>query len=204
MSNALLFAIACAVVLAGCGSTYSGQAASLGDAMNGLEERLASASYLSESDLLSEESSSQFQAARTFVIERQCASRSANPLVLIYAPISLTLRGSVDSSGSIRYSEVRPADSSGRAPGSSFDVPLRVSPVASFPNEYLKDMTALVETKGIPAELAQKLRREMAGNYERLASRVQSMINRFNPGQCAWPRPYERRRAETIFVPPTF
>ena len=81
---------------------------------------------------------------------------------------------------------------------------MRASPVAQFPNEYLKDMTALVETKGIPAELAQKLRREMAGNYERLSSRVHGLMSHFNPGQCAWPGPYERRRAETIFIPPTF
>ena len=35
-------------------------------------------------------------------------------------------------------------------------MPLRVSPVADFPSEYLKDMTALLEAKGMQYNFGQR------------------------------------------------
>lgn len=136
--------------------------------------RLESAAYLSESDLLSEEWSAQFQAARRFVRARQCASRTPNPLIYVAPPLGAGARAETGDG--------RPV--SQRA-GSGLDLPLRVSTVANFPNEYLRDITTLAHTPGIPPAVADKLRLEIQPNYDKLSARVRLLIGEFDPRNCA-------------------
>lgn len=132
--------------------------------------------YLSDADLLSEEWSQQFQAARQLVRLRQCETRAPNPLVYI-----------------------SPALGGGAAPGG--ELPLRVSPVANVPNEYLKDMTALSEAPGMPAGMAEKLRREIPANYDKLSARVRLLIGEYDPRLCARRALQHRRWSEIIDLP---
>lgn len=138
--------------------------------------RLSDVGYLSDADLLSEEWSQQFQAARRFVRARQCETRAANPLVYIAAPLG-----------------------SGSAPDGG--LPLRVSTVANLPNEYLKDMTTLAEARGMPPEMADRLRHEMPANYEKLSARVRYLIGEYHPRNCQRHAVQHKRWSEIIDLP---
>lgn len=141
--------------------------------------RLMEVGYLSDADLLSEEWSQQFQAARRFVRLRQCETRAPNPLVYLSPPLGSSAHGA--------------------APGS--DLPLRVSTVANVPNEYLKDMTSLSEAPGMPPEMAEKLRREIPANYEKLSVRVRLLIGEFDPRGCYRRGLQPRRWSDIIDLP---
>ena len=86
-----------------------------------------------------------------------------------------------------------------------FELPLRFSTLADFPREYLKDMSALIETRGLPEELSTRLRGELPQNYAALTERVEKLMNAFEVRTC--PR-YVRRDSDgphhAIFVPPTY
>ena len=144
----------------------------------GTPGRLSETGYLSDADLLSEEWSQQFQAARRFVRARQCETRVPNPLIYISPPL-----GAGASS----------------APGS--DLPLRVSTVANLPNEYLKDMTTLAEAPGMPPEMADRLRRDMPANYDKLSARVRYLIGEYNPRNCQRQALQYKRWSEIIDLP---
>jgi hypothetical protein len=134
--------------------------------------------YLSDADLLSEEWSQQFQAARRLVRLRQCETRAPNPLVYL-----------------------SPALGAGAAPGG--ELPLRVSTVANVPNEYLKDMTLLSEAPGMPAGMAEKLRREIPANYDKLSARVRLLIGEYDPRHCSRRAQQHRRWSDIIDLPVT-
>jgi hypothetical protein len=147
--------------------------------------RLDSAAYLSESDLLSEEWSAQFQAARRFVRARQCASNAPNPLIYVAPPLGATARAAT-------------AGTRGE-----LDLPLRVSTVSNFPNEYLRDITALAQTPGVPPEVAEKLKREIQPNYEKLSGRVRLLIAEFDPRGCTRTSVARTRWNSIIDIPVT-
>lgn len=159
-------------VCAGSASARSPQSASV------MPGRLMEVGYLSDADLLSEEWSQQFQAARRFVRLRQCETRAPNPLVYISPALG------------------------GGTPAAS-ELPLRVSTVANVPNEYLKDMTSLRDAPGMPPELAEKLRREIPANYEKLSARVRVLIGEFDPRSCYRRGLQPRRWSEIIDLPVT-
>ena len=154
--------------------------------------RLESAAYLSESDLLSEEWSAQFQAARRFVRARQCAARTPNPLIYIAPPLG--------AGANAETAEGRPV--SQRA-GSGLDLPLRVSTVANFPNEYLRDIMALAQTPGIPPAVAAKLQSEIQANYDKLSGRVRLLIGEFDPRNCTRETVVRARWNSIIDIPVT-
>jgi hypothetical protein len=137
------------------------------------QPQLESAAYLSDGDLLSEEWSAQFQAARRFVRARQCASRTPNPLIYIAPPLGARERTDTGDG--------RPV--SQRAHG-GLDLPLRVSTVANFPNEYLRDITTLAQTPGIPPAVAEKLQRDIQPNYDKISGRVRLLISEFDLSDC--------------------
>jgi len=139
--------------------------------------RLNDVGYLSDADLLSEEWSQQFQAARRFVRARQCETRAPNPLVYIAAPLGAG------------------------APSAESGLPLRVSTVANLPNEYLKDMTTLAEAPGMPPQMAERLRREMPANYDKLSARVRYLIGDYNPRNCQRQTLPSKRWSEIIDLP---
>ena len=152
--------------------------------------RLESAAYLSEADLLSDEWSAQFQAARRFVRARQCASRTPNPLIYIAPPLGAGARAGTG----------RPVSQLAR---SELDLPLRVSTVANFPNEYLRDITSLAQTPGIPPAVAAKLQSEIQPNYDKLSGRVRLLIGEFDPRNCTREATVRTRWNSIIDIPVT-
>jgi hypothetical protein len=188
MKTPFRFILACLSGLAASGSVFAQP-----DTRVAIPQgRLESAAYLSESDLLSEEWSAQFQAARRFVRARQCAARTPNPLIYIAPPLGAGARGEA--------AEGRPV--SQRA-GSGLDLPLRVSTVANFPNEYLRDITALAQTPGVPSALAEKLQLEIQPNYEKLSARVRLLIGEFDPRSCTRETVVRTRWNSIIDIPVT-
>jgi hypothetical protein len=163
------------IACAGCESAYSRKP----DTVSAVQGRLSDVSYLSDADLLSEEWSQQFQAARRFVRARQCEARAPNPLIHISPPLGSGAKTA--------------------APGN--ELPLRVSTVANVPNEYLKDMTALAEAPGMPREMAERLRREIPGNYDKLSARVRLLIGEFDPRGCYRQTMHQRRWSDIIDLP---
>jgi hypothetical protein len=91
--------------------------------------------------------------------------------------------------------------------GRLVEIPLRISTLADLPQEYLREMASLIETKGLPDEVANRLKKEVPQHHARLTTRVQMLMNDFDPSFC--PRSLGRRvQTERykyiIFVPPTF
>jgi hypothetical protein len=164
-----------------------------------LDQRLTQAAYLSESDLLSDEAGPRYLAARAFIRTKQCAARNANPMVFVSLPVNMYIKATIGPSGAATASA---ADRDG-----PIELPLRVSTVSNFPNEYLKDMTTFLQTKGLPEEVEKKLRGELAGNYDKLYARVQALLNSFDPRNCTAPPasqpppPMRLLQSEIIYVP---
>lgn len=154
--------------------------------------RLENVAYLSESDLLSDEWSAQFQAARRFVRTRQCASRTPNPLIYIAPPLGAGARAETGDG--------RPVS---QGPRGELDLPLRVSSVANFPNEYLRDITTLAQTPGIPPAVAAKLQSEIQPNYDKLSGRVRLLISEFDPRNCTREATVRTRWNSIIDIPVT-
>ena len=177
--------------------SLSAMAQNVEETMRRLHASLARVPHISDSDLLSDERSARFTAARRFIQEKQCASGRANPVVLTSVALRMNLYGNVHQDGRVTV-----APTSGAQP---FELPLRFSTLADFPREYLKDMSALIETKGLPGEVADRLQKDLPQNYETLTARVEKIMNSFDARSCAnytrWGRD-EARHA--IFVPPTF
>lgn len=183
-----------AFAVAACQTGYAREPQSVGDAVRRMQSGLTGTSYLNESDLLSDESNRRFASARRFIEEAQCSARSANPMVLIGSPVDVSLKGSVQQSGAIRFQ--------GTDPAGNFSVPLRAASLSNVPNEYLREMAALTETRGVPPEIAQKLKSEVEANYNKLSARINTLIDRFEPRACGF-APYATRALDT-FVPPTY
>jgi hypothetical protein len=188
MKTPVGFILACLSGLAACGSVFAQP-----DTRSAIPHgRLDSAAYLSEADLLSEEWSSQFQAARRFVRARQCAARTPNPLIYIAPPLGAGTRSEAG--------EGRPVS---QHAGSGLDLPLRVSTVANFPNEYLRDITSLAQTPGIPPAVAAKLQSEIQPNYDKLSGRVRLLIGEFDPRNCTRETMVRTRWNSIIDIPVT-
>jgi hypothetical protein len=164
------------IVLGTCAACAGSVYARSPDMASAMPGRLMEVGYLSDADLLSEEWSQQFQAARRFVRLRQCETRAPNPLVYISPPLG-----------------------GGTAAGS--ELPLRVSSVANLPNEYLKEMTSLSDSPGMPPEMAAKLRRDIPANYEKLSARVRVLIGEFDPRSCYRRGLLQRRWSDIIDLP---
>jgi hypothetical protein len=180
------------------------------EAVQSINASLSKATLLNEADLLSEEHGYRFETVRKVFRDKQCAAAVANPVLLIARPTKISLRGTFDESGNVRLSEsvTKGASTTGNAISeNSFEVPLRVSTIADLPNEYLKDMTSLLETKGLPVEISEKLKKELPQNYEKLKARVARLVNDFNPTVCAKlvaQRAPSSQSSAIIFVPPTY
>jgi hypothetical protein len=175
-SKAAIVVFACLSVFAASGNAQSRKPDFA--AVDEASGRLA-VSYLSDADLLSEESSPQYHAARQLVRARQCATRTPNPLIYISTPLA---------SDVVRTAPV------GREP----ELPMRVSTVANFPNEYLRDITTLTTRPGVPPEVAEELRRNIKPNYEKLSARVRYLIADYDPRTCPTAQPGRRRSADII------
>jgi len=161
-------------------------------AVQNLQATLATIPHLNEADFLSDESGARFAAARNFIVERQCASRSANPLLAIAYPTGLSLRTGQEA---------------GAPPGTAggFELPLRVAVLSDVPNLYLRNMSALVESRGLPAEVGTKLRQEMPEGYRKLVSRTLRMIDDYDLARCARARQDSRHpRPPYVFIVPTY
>jgi hypothetical protein len=182
-------------------------------AVQNIDASLASVPHLNESDLLGDESSYRYQTSSRFIRDRQCAARTANPMLLIARPVKINLRGSIEEDGAIVFSDVGP-ERAGSAvkPGQQygFEVPLQAAAVADLPREYLREISALIETKGLPAEAAEKLKKDLPETYEKLVARVDKLVNEYHPGLCprvvVQRRPDRSRQAAMLrnVVPPTF
>ncbi len=201
-----------AIALWTCGAVFSSPvpATTIDEAIQRLDTSLTGVQHLTHADLLSEEGGARYSQARRFVHNKQCDSGTANPLVLTSLPIKANLEGTLGDNGNISISGVmldgveRPMTSSS---GRLVEIPLRISTLADLPQEYLREMASLIETKGLPAEVANKLKNEVPQHYARLTTRVQMLMNDFDPRFC--PRSVGRgaqteRYRNIIFVPPTF
>jgi len=202
-----------ALALSGCASIspWAATPETLPEAVQNLNAGLSKVTLMSEADLLSDDQGYRFDAIRKIFRDKQCSSGVANPVLLIARPTKINLRGSFRERGGAKASDPAPGEPGGPAkasPENSFEIPLRVSTIADLPNEYLKDMVALLETKGLPAEILEKLKKEIPGNYEKLTARVDKLVNDFDPAVCArlarQKKPRDTEWSAIIFVPPTF
>lgn len=209
----LLALVVGALALVGCSHQYSRPAdpAALQEAVQNLNAGLARIPHLNLSDLLSEETGQRYGAASRFVRDRQCASGSANPLLMTSLPMRLTLRGNLDEREGVRFSGVRPAETDDTVVtgfAGNFDIPLRISTLADFPNEYLREMSGLLDGRGLPEETVQKLSKEVPETYQKLGVRVERLMSEFNPAAC--PRAHRHTNRErilgssTMIFAPTF
>ena len=192
------------LLLSGVLTLQAACAATPEDAVESLNSGLAKLRPLSEADLLSDEGGARFQATRKFIRERQCAAGTANPLVFVALPSKVNLNASVERSGGIAISGVTSGEPSAQveAPSkSAFAIPLRVSSLTGFPNEYLKESAALLDTRGLPNDLALRLQSDVAATYDKLNSRIQELVDGYDPRACPGS---SFREAIFIFVPPTF
>jgi hypothetical protein len=160
-------------------TALSAGAQSVEDTMRRMHASLARVPHVSDSDLLSDERSARFAAARRFIQEKQCASGRANPVLLSAVALRMSLYGNVHQDGRVTVAPI----AGGTQP---IELPLRFSTLADFPREYLKDMSALIETKGLPEELTGRLKAELPQNYAALTARVEKLMNAFElPSSCA-------------------
>jgi hypothetical protein len=174
------------------------------EAVESLNSGLARIRALSEADLLGDEFSPRFAETKKFIRERQCAAGTANPLVFVALPSKVNLTGSVDPSGGVSISGVTTGETHApvkAASQSAFAIPLRVTSLTGFPNEYLRESAALLDTRGMPNDLALKLQGNVAATYEKLNSRIRELVDSYDPRACPQPG---LREAIFIFVPPTF
>ncbi len=174
------------------------------EAVESLNSGLAKLRTLNEADLLSDEGSSRFAATRKFIRERQCAAGTANPLLFVSLPSKVTLTGRLDPSGGITVSGVSSGETSAPVKTTSqdaFAIPLRISSLTGFPNEYLRESAALLDTRGMPTDPAQRLNADIAATYNRLNTRIHELVDDYDPRACPDP---SFREAIFIFVPPTF
>lgn len=178
-----------ALTLAGCGgvATRPTGPVTLQEAVQNLDAGLARVPHVSSSDLAGDAGGRRYDAAKRIVREKQCAGRTANPLLLTSLPFDVRLTGNVSGDGKI---EISGASAEGRvgstrlASEKEVEVLLRISNLADLPNEYLKGMSALLQAKGLPNEVAQKLKKEVLGTYETLSTRVKALMSDFDLSGC--------------------
>ncbi len=155
--------------------------------MRNLDAGLVSVPYVNNSDLVSEERGRRYEAARDFVRAKQCAARSANPLLLTSLPLNVRLTGNLGRDGRIEFSGAKTegiVGSTRLVSDQGVEMMLRVSTLSELPNEYLKEMSALLQAKGLPDEIVQKLRKEVPATYEALTLRVGKLVNDFDVSSC--------------------
>src|SRR6266849_1264619 len=152
-------AMAAVVLLGVSGGAARAQPATLDQTLQRLDARLASIPHVSQSELLSDEKGARYRAVRTLIRDKQCASRTANPLLLLSVPMRVSLK-------------------------EALDMPLHVATLADVPGEYMKETLALSEARGMPPEISAKVRLEAARNYEKLTVRVAEMLGAFDPSAC--------------------
>jgi hypothetical protein len=171
-------AVIAALALAGCSGTTK-RNDSLQQAVQNVDSGLVRIAYVSSSDLASDEKGQRYQAAVRFVRDKQCSSGTANPLFLTSLPMNVRLTGKVASDGRIDFSTAK-----SEGAGQGVEVLLRASTLADLPNEYLREMSALLQSKGLPDEVMQRLRKEIPGIYQTLTVRINKLVNEFDPKSC--------------------
>jgi hypothetical protein len=169
-----------ALLVVGCGGTPI-QTDSLQQAVQNVDSGLVRIPYVSSSDLASDEKGQRYQAAVRFVRDKQCSSGSANPLFLTSLPMNVRVTGSLASDGRIEFSTVK---AEGGAGGKGVEVLLRASTLADLPNEYLREMSALLQSKGLPDEVMNRLKKEVPGTYQTLTMRINKLVSEFDPKTC--------------------
>ncbi len=225
MWNYRVVAIA-ALALAGCGGMSDRNAgpSTLQEAVQNLDSGLLTIPYVSSSDLASEERGRRYEAATRFVRDKQCSAGTANPLFLTSLPLNVRLTGSLAGDGRIEFSATT-VEGTGRStrPTSEqgVEVLLRASTLADLPNEYLREMSALLQAKGLPDEIMQRLKNEVPGTYQTLTARITKLVSDFDAETCGRSarkttpsqpaasraeaprpeRPRQERSAAGIFVP---
>jgi hypothetical protein len=165
------------VALAGCAGR-STRADPLQQAVQNVDAGLVRIAYVSSSDLASDEKGQRYQAATRFVRDKQCSSGTANPLFLTSLPMNVRVTGSVASDGRLEFSTAKPEG------GKGVEVLLRASTLADLPNEYLREMSALLQSKGLPDEVMNRLKKEIPGTYQTLTVRINKLVNEFDPTAC--------------------
>jgi hypothetical protein len=188
MWNVRLVTVA-VLALAGCGGMSNRPVgpATLQDAVQNLDSGLASIPYVSSSDLASEEQGRRYVASTKFVRDKQCSAGTANPLFLTSLPLSVRLTGNVGGDGRIEFSATKVEGTGGSTrvpPERGVEVLLRASTLADLPSEYLREMSALIEAKGLPDEVAQRLKKEVPGTYQKLTARISKLVSDFDPATC--------------------
>lgn len=184
MRNVRVVTIA-ALALAGLGCVAN-RPGTLQDTVQNLDAGLVRVPFVSSSDLASDEQGRRYQAAARFVRDKQCSAGTANPLFLTSLPLNVRLQGNLAGDGRIEFSAER-ADGAGRskpASGQGVEVLLRASTLADLPNEYLREMSGLVQSKGLPDEIVQRLKKEIPGTYQKLTVRINKLVSDFDPGTC--------------------
>jgi len=207
----------------GCVSNRTAGPGTLQEAVQNLDSGLLRVPYVSSSDLASDERGRRYQAATRFVRDKQCSAGTANPLFLTSLPMNVRLTGNLAGDGRIEFSATT-VEGTGRStrPTSEqgVEVLLRASTLADLPNEYLREMSALLQAKGLPDEIMQRLKKEVPGTYQTLTARINKLVSEFDPGTCGAvarkpapsqpaasraeaPRPVKPRaeRAAGLFVP---
>jgi hypothetical protein len=168
-----------AALVAGCAGT-SKRTDSLQQTVQNVDSGLVRIAYVSSSDLASDDKGQRYQAAVRFVRDKQCSSGTANPLFLTSLPMNVRLTGNVGSDGRIEFSTDKAQGGSGKG----VEVSLRASTLADLPNEYLREMSALLQSKGLPDEVMNRLKREIPGTYQTLTVRINKLVNEFDPNSC--------------------
>lgn len=170
-----------ALVVAGCGgmSKQSGGNDTLQGAVRNIDSGLVRIAYVSSSDLASDDKGQRYQAAIRFVRDKQCSSGTANPLFLTSLPMNVRLSGNLAADGKIDFSTAK-----SESAGQGVEVLLRASTLADLPNEYLREMSALLQSKGLPDEVMNRLKREIPGTYQTLTVRINKLVNEFDPKTC--------------------
>lgn len=184
-----------ALILGGGMSAATAQPVFSGPEIQRLAESLPH--HMNISDLVSDERGARYQAMKSFVFDRQCASGSANPALVVLLSAKFDLPASVRQDGGMLIS----------GSAEKINIPMRIMPLAELPNEYLKDIAVLLEAKNLPGELVVKLQSDLPKTYDRLSAAVQRLLNEFDPKNCPSTRkPREDRYVGTVilFVPPTF
>jgi hypothetical protein len=160
----------------GCVSNRTG---TLQDTVRNIDSGLVRIAYVSSSDLASDEKGRRYQAATRFVRDKQCSAGTANPLFLTSLPLNVRLTGNLAADGKIDFSAAK-----SEGAGQGVEVLLRASTLADLPNEYLREMSALLQSKGLPDEVMQRLKREVPGTYQTLTARINKLVSDFDPNSC--------------------
>lgn len=160
----------------GCASTRS---TTLQQAVQNVDSGLVRIAYVSSSDLASDDKGQRYLAATRFVRDKQCSSGTANPMFLTSLPMNVRLSGNLAADGRIDFSTAK-----SEGAGQGVEVLLRASTLADLPNEYLREMSALLQSKGLPDEVMNRLKKEVPGTYQMLTVRINKLVSEFDPKSC--------------------